>query len=134
LNAHSAAKAATISRGRKGIQIFTCDKEQLRENITRSGDRPLALNKAGNKLICETDQLMNIISKLLLAASVIGITGGSILDLDRFNINPAWAIVLPLGAVSFGLFMIYHMLEEEVLKFNADSAEKSKLPKFSVAS
>lgn len=44
----SAAKAATnqqqwyvtISRGKKGIHIFTTDKEQLRQNITRSGDRP----------------------------------------------------------------------------------------------
>ena len=44
----SAAKAATnrqqwyvtISRGKKGIHIFTTDKEQLRENITRSGERP----------------------------------------------------------------------------------------------
>jgi conjugative relaxase-like TrwC/TraI family protein len=43
----SAAKAATsrqqwyvtISRGKKGIHIFTSDKEQLCENITRSGDR-----------------------------------------------------------------------------------------------
>jgi conjugative relaxase-like TrwC/TraI family protein len=43
----SAAKAATnrqqwyvtVSRGKKGIYIFTTDKEQLRENITRSGDR-----------------------------------------------------------------------------------------------
>ena len=43
----SAVKAATsqqqwyvtISRGKKGIHIFTSDKEQLRENITRSGDR-----------------------------------------------------------------------------------------------
>ncbi len=48
----SAVKAATnrqqwyvtISRGRKGIRIFTCDKDQLRENITRSGDRELALD------------------------------------------------------------------------------------------
>jgi hypothetical protein len=46
----SAVKAATnaqqwyvtISRGKKGIHIFTTDKEQLRENISRSGDRPLA--------------------------------------------------------------------------------------------
>lgn len=46
----SAVKAATnnqqwyvtISRGKKGIHIFTADKEQLRENIARSGDRPLA--------------------------------------------------------------------------------------------
>ena len=44
----SMAKAATnrqqwyvtISRGKKGIHIFTTDKEQLRENITRSGERP----------------------------------------------------------------------------------------------
>jgi ATP-dependent exoDNAse (exonuclease V) alpha subunit len=32
----------TISRGRRGIHIFTTDKEQLRENITRSGNRELA--------------------------------------------------------------------------------------------
>ena len=44
----STVKAATnaqqwyvsISRGRRGIKIFTPDKEQLRENITRTGDRP----------------------------------------------------------------------------------------------
>jgi conjugative relaxase-like TrwC/TraI family protein len=53
----SAAKAATnnqqwyvtISRGKKGIHIFTGDKEQLRENITRSGDRPLALDAVTGK-------------------------------------------------------------------------------------
>jgi conjugative relaxase-like TrwC/TraI family protein len=36
----------TISRGRRGIRIFTPDKEQLRENVCRSGDRPLALELA----------------------------------------------------------------------------------------
>jgi hypothetical protein len=36
----------TISRGRRGIRIFTPDKEQLRENVTRSGHRPLALDFA----------------------------------------------------------------------------------------
>lgn len=36
----------TISRGRRGICIFTPDKEQLRENVTRSGQRPLALELA----------------------------------------------------------------------------------------
>jgi hypothetical protein len=29
----------TISRGKKGVHIFTTDKQQLRENITRHGDR-----------------------------------------------------------------------------------------------
>jgi ATP-dependent exoDNAse (exonuclease V) alpha subunit len=48
----SAVKAATnnqqwyvtISRGKKGIHIFTADKEQLHENITRGGERPLAVD------------------------------------------------------------------------------------------
>jgi len=34
----------TISRGRKGVHVFTTDKQQLRENIGRSGDRPLAVD------------------------------------------------------------------------------------------
>ncbi|HEX5400227.1 MAG TPA: MobF family relaxase, partial [Verrucomicrobiae bacterium] len=50
----STVKAATsaeqwyvsISRGRRGIRVFTPDKEQLRENITHSGHRPLALDIA----------------------------------------------------------------------------------------
>ncbi len=33
----------TISRGRRGIRIFTPDKRQLRENVMRSGHRPLAM-------------------------------------------------------------------------------------------
>ncbi|HEU6448279.1 MAG TPA: MobF family relaxase [Verrucomicrobiae bacterium] len=33
----------TISRGRRGIHIFTSDKEQLRENISHSGNRQLAV-------------------------------------------------------------------------------------------
>jgi len=37
----------TISRGRRGIRIFTPDKIQLRENLVRSGHRPLALDFAG---------------------------------------------------------------------------------------
>src|SRR5438046_10695382 len=36
----------TISRGRLGIRIFTPDKEQLRENVSRSGHRPLAIEFA----------------------------------------------------------------------------------------
>jgi conjugative relaxase-like TrwC/TraI family protein len=50
----SAVKAATneqqwyvtISRGRRGVKIFTADKIQLRQNIADSGDRPLALDMA----------------------------------------------------------------------------------------
>jgi ATP-dependent exoDNAse (exonuclease V) alpha subunit len=38
----------TISRGRRGVRIFTPDKEQLRENVCRPGHRPLALELAGD--------------------------------------------------------------------------------------
>jgi conjugative relaxase-like TrwC/TraI family protein len=38
----------TISRGRRGVRIFTPDKEQLRENLARFGHRPLALEFAGS--------------------------------------------------------------------------------------
>jgi hypothetical protein len=38
----------TISRGRRGVHIFTPDKEQLRDNVARSGHRPLAMDLAGN--------------------------------------------------------------------------------------
>ncbi|MEP6672443.1 MAG: MobF family relaxase [Chthoniobacter sp.] len=52
LLADSANRAATnaqqwyvsISRGRRSIRIFTPDKAALRRHITRSGDRPLALD------------------------------------------------------------------------------------------
>jgi hypothetical protein len=55
----SAVKAATneqqwyvtISRGRKGVKIFTADKIQLRQNIAHSGDRPLALDMAGESSV-----------------------------------------------------------------------------------
>jgi conjugative relaxase-like TrwC/TraI family protein len=36
----------TISRGRRSVRIFTPDKEQLRENLVRSGHRPLAMELA----------------------------------------------------------------------------------------
>jgi hypothetical protein len=40
----------TISRGRRGIRIFTPDKHQLRENVVRSGNQPLALDLVADRL------------------------------------------------------------------------------------
>jgi ATP-dependent exoDNAse (exonuclease V) alpha subunit len=59
----SAVKAATnqqqwyvtISRGRKGITIFTSDKAQLRENILRSGNRELAIDLAEQRHLHRLD-------------------------------------------------------------------------------
>ncbi len=41
----------TISRGRRGIKIFTSDKEQLRENILLTGDRTLAMELANKQFV-----------------------------------------------------------------------------------
>jgi hypothetical protein len=68
LLADSAVKAATnnqqwlvsISRGRRGVKIFTQDKEQLRENICRSGNRELAIEmaKPTSTRSCPTPQVI----------------------------------------------------------------------------
>jgi conjugative relaxase-like TrwC/TraI family protein len=39
----------TISRGRRGVRIFTPDKHALRESVTRSGDSLLALDLVGHE-------------------------------------------------------------------------------------
>jgi ATP-dependent exoDNAse (exonuclease V) alpha subunit len=42
----------TISRGKKGIKIFTNDKRELRENVVRSGERELAIHLSKGKSPC----------------------------------------------------------------------------------
>lgn len=56
----------TISRGRRGIRIFTPDKEQLRENVARSGHRPLAMELTQNLHPRRGNQLWNRLHGRLL--------------------------------------------------------------------
>jgi conjugative relaxase-like TrwC/TraI family protein len=56
----------TISRGKKGIQIFTTDKAELRENIARSGDRPLASDIVAAKKENEVAQTASLRAHELL--------------------------------------------------------------------
>jgi hypothetical protein len=59
----SAVKAATneqqwyvtISRGRRGIRIFTSDKPQLRENIVRADNRTLAMDLVNQEFVQRLD-------------------------------------------------------------------------------
>jgi conjugative relaxase-like TrwC/TraI family protein len=70
----STVKAATsaeqwyvsISRGRRGIRIFTPDKEQLLENIRRSAHRPLALDLAAGSFSHGRTRLWNWLRTYLL--------------------------------------------------------------------
>ncbi len=61
----------TISRGRRGIRIFTPDKEQLRENVTRSGHRPLAMEFAGQFGPRRSVVLWDRLARLSCFASVV---------------------------------------------------------------
>jgi conjugative relaxase-like TrwC/TraI family protein len=56
----------TISRGRRGIRIFTPDKEQLRENVSRSGHRPLALDLAPGLVFQARRRLWDTLRRHLL--------------------------------------------------------------------
>jgi conjugative relaxase-like TrwC/TraI family protein len=56
----------TISRGRRGIRIFTPDKNQLRENVARPGHRPLALEFAAGFAPCRQGRLWNRLHGFML--------------------------------------------------------------------
>ncbi len=56
----------TISRGRRGIRIFTPDKAQLRENVARSGHRPLARELASGFVARRGSRLWDRVHRHLL--------------------------------------------------------------------
>jgi len=70
---------------------------------------------------------MTTLSKTLLAASITGFVTGSVIDFGGLNLNPAWTVSLPVGAVTFGLFLISFMLEKEMAKFDEEEAMKLQL-------
>ena len=70
---------------------------------------------------------MTTISKTLLVFSVTGLAAGSVIDFSGINLNPAWTVALPVGAIAYGLFLISFMLEKEVAKFDADEAKELQL-------
>ena len=71
---------------------------------------------------------MTVLSKTLLAVAVTGLTGGIIIDSRGFLANPALSVVLPVGAIAFGLFLIVFMLEKEVALFDIEQKKKSQPP------
>ena len=67
---------------------------------------------------------MTTLSKTSLAVAIIGMVAGGILDFGGFKLNPVWAVVLPIGAIAYGMFLISFMLEKEVAKFNEEAAKE----------
>ena len=69
---------------------------------------------------------MTTLSKTLLVVSVTGVLSGSIVNFGGFKMNPAWTVLLPFGAVAYGLFLISYMLESEAAKFDEDESKKAQ--------
>jgi hypothetical protein len=73
--------------------------------------------------------IMTTMSKTLLSVTVTGLVAGSIIDFGRLNLNPSWEVVLPFGAIAYGLFMISFMLEKEAAGFDEDEEKELQLIK-----
>jgi hypothetical protein len=71
---------------------------------------------------------MTRLPKTLLAVAAAGLAAGGLIDFGGFNVVPAVTVVLPLGAVFFGMFMIALMLEQAMAEFAAETAEKMQRP------
>ncbi len=52
---------------------------------------------------------------------------GSVVDFGGFKMNPAWTVILPFGAVAYGLFLISFMLENESAMFDQDKSNQAHL-------
>ncbi len=70
---------------------------------------------------------MTTFAKTLLAISVTGFTVGGLIDFGGFNVIPAVTVVLPLGAVFFGMFGISVMMEKEMAAYDQEVARNSQL-------
>ncbi|HUB86564.1 MAG TPA: hypothetical protein VMB22_01635 [Verrucomicrobiae bacterium] len=53
---------------------------------------------------------------------------GSLIWAGCVNVAPALTLVMPVGAIAFGMFMITLMLEKEMAGFDAEEAEKRLKP------
>lgn len=71
--------------------------------------------------------IMKTATKISLAVSVIGFVAGSIVDFGGFEVNPMLMVILPVGAIFFGMFLISLVLENEVAKFDDEHTQRLAL-------
>jgi hypothetical protein len=64
--------------------------------------------------------------KSLLALALIGLVGGVFVASSHRNLPLALEVVMPLGAIFTGLFLVSLLLKNEVVKFNDDERLKNE--------
>jgi hypothetical protein len=70
---------------------------------------------------------MTKLTKTFLVLGVAGFLAGGAIDAIGRDVDPKWTVVLPLGAVFFGLFLILLMLQKEMAAFDREEAAKLQL-------
>ena len=70
---------------------------------------------------------MTKLPKLFLTISLSAFAAGAVVCFSNFNLHPSWAVLMPAGAIFFGLFLNAYMLQEEVEKFDEEEAKKRRL-------
>jgi hypothetical protein len=66
-------------------------------------------------------------TKTFLVLSLAGFAAGVWIDSSGQPVDPKWTAVLPMGAVFFGLFLIFLMLQKEMAAFDREKAAKFEL-------
>lgn len=68
---------------------------------------------------------MTTLSKTLLTVALTGLAGGSVIDFHyNASANPSLTVILPVGAIASGLFLISLMMEKQTAIFDREQAEK----------
>lgn len=67
---------------------------------------------------------MTTLSKLLLTVAIFGLAAGSIVASRGVGGHPTLAVLMPMGAIAFGLFLIVFILEKEVAMYDQEQAQK----------
>jgi len=67
--------------------------------------------------------------KLLLTLALVGLVGGVLVASSQSNPPLALEVVMPLGAIFTGLFLVSLLLRNEVVKFDDDERLKNEAAK-----
>ncbi len=78
-----------------------------------------------NESSTEAKLIMTRIPKVLLAVSLTAFALGIVAVFGNPEIPVGWTVAMPLGAVSFGLFLVTFLLQQEVARF--DEEERARL-------
>ncbi len=70
---------------------------------------------------------MTKLTKTFLVLGLAGFLAGGAIDAIGTNVDPKWTVVLPLGAVFFGLFLIFLMLQKEMAAFDREESARMQL-------